>query len=278
MKTELLLCFSFLLICGVECFTASSPTSPTLPPLLPDSPDAMIRQAASAVQSAMEDDRINRQTIRLALSEAMYSSKEESFIADRAVGWQGGPQETYRFILPLVQQLLRQVSAKDDSSGLTAKVQEQILLDFDGSSLLNAESPMGPKRDCIALVQPNTDTYYINLMQQMEESFSDTPGKDKRLFLVVNPAWKEASSFGFFQAKRAQTQILDRYPVTYALDQFIIKGNKVSLLKSWPHDWCVYWKPLPQPGSNAVIEPKLLGQFDTRPDYATVERLLLKQL
>ena len=249
----------------------------------------MIKQAATAVQAALhptsdQDVNINRQTIRLALSESMYSSKEESFVADRAVGWQGGPQETYRYLLPLVEQLLRQVSTQDETntSGLTAKVQAQVLLDFDGSALVNAQSPMGPKQDSLALLQPNTDKYYSNLLQEMEDTFSDTVGKDKRLFLVVNPAWKQASSFGFFQAKQAQTRILDRYPVTYALDQFIIKGNKVSLLKCWPHDWCVYWNPLPQPGqtkkAGVVPEPKLLGHFKDRPEYAVVEELLLKAL
>jgi len=259
-------------------------------PLLPESPQAMIRQAVSAITSASkaddEDDDampINRQTIRLALSESMYSSKEESFVADRAIGWQGGPQETYRYLLPLTQQLLREISAKDDNtSGLSPKVQEQILLDFDGSSMLSAESPMGPKYDSIALIQPNTDQYYANLIQQMEDTFSDTPGKAKRLFLIVNPSWKEASSWGFFQAKQAQTNILDRYPVTYALDQFIIKGLKISLLKCWPHDWCVYWTPLPQPGSSSrnsdrnITEAKLLGHFQARPEYMTVEKLILE--
>ena len=252
----------------------------------------MIQQAAVAIQAAMlqqppttvgQNDNnvlINRQTIRLALSESMYRTKEESFVADRAVGWQGGPRETYRYLLPLVEQLLRQVSTtQDNTSGLTAKVQAQVLLDFDGSALVNGMSPMGPKRDSLALLQPNTDKYYINLLQQMEETFSDTPGKDKRLFLVINPAWKSASSFGFFQTKQAQTQILDRYPVTYALDQFIIKSNKVSLLKCWPHDWCVYWTPLPQPGSkNAVAESQLLGHFEHRPEYTVVEKLLLQAI
>jgi hypothetical protein len=111
-------------------------------PLLPMGSDALLRQASSAVRTAM-DDGIHRQWIRLPLSESMYSEKEESFVADRAIGWQGGPQETFRFISPLAHQLLQDISY-DDGTGLTPKVQEQILLDFDGSSLLNAISPLGP--------------------------------------------------------------------------------------------------------------------------------------
>ena len=243
------------------------------PPPLPDSPEAMVRQAATAMQSAFQRDGLNRQTIRLALSQAMYSSKEEeSFVADRAVGWQGGPQEVRRTLGPLTQQLLRAVSTRDDTSGLTAKIREQGLLEFDGSALVSAESPMGPKQDSLALLQPNTDRYYIDLIQQMEQEFSDSLGKDKRLFCLVNPAWKAADSFGFFFAAQAQKQILDRYPVTYALDQFIVKGNKVSLLKCWPYDWCAYANALGQGEQKAVRI--FLGSFATRPDYEAVRAKL----
>ena len=166
-------------------------------PLLPTDPDSMVRQAASSVQSALVDDKIHRQTIRLPLSETMYGGKEESFVADRAIGWQGGPQETYRFLSPMAQQLLRQVSStrEGDTSGLTPKIGEQILLDFDGSALLNAESPMGALYDSLALLQPNTDSYYLDLIAKMEDEFSDTRNKAKRLFLLINPAWRDASSW-----------------------------------------------------------------------------------
>lgn len=240
----------------------------------------MIRQAASAFHSAWKNDHIHRQTIRIALSETMYGDKEESFVADRAIGWQGGPQETNRFLLPIAQQVLRQVSLNDEenTSGMTTKVQEQVLLNFDGSALLNGESPMGALYDSLALLQPNTDQYYSKIIRQMEEEFSDSPGKAKRLFLLVNPAWRDASSWGFLQHKKAKEQILDRYETTFALDQFIMKGNKISVLKQWPYDWCIYWTPLPQPGSSSSPSPKLLGTFPERPEYQAMEGLLVQEL
>jgi hypothetical protein len=261
-------CFLFLLrVIQVSGFSVDDA------PLLPMGPDALLRQASSAVRAAM-DDGIHRQTIRMPLSESMYSEKEESFVADRAIGWQGGPQETFRFISPLAQQLLRDVS-NDDGTGLTPKVQEQILLDFDGSSLLNAQSPLGPLKDTLGMVQPNTDKYYMELIQRMEEQFSDTPGKAKRMFLLINPAWRDANSWGFLQKKLAQETIVDRYETTYALDQFIVKGKKMSLLRAWPCDWCVYVTPLPQPGSDAPTNPRLLGTFSKRPEYSEIERVLV---
>ena len=97
------------------------------------------------------------------------------------------------------------------------------------------------------------------------------------MFLLINPAWRNADSWGFFSKQYAQKQILDRYQTTYAIDQFIVKGNKLSLLKVWPFDWCVYFTPLPQPGSKAPTEaPRLLGTFSQRPDYSEIERLVIK--
>lgn len=123
-----------------------------LPPAsLPSSSDAMVRQAARAISSALLNDRIHLQTIRLPLSETMYSDSEEGFVADRAIGWQGGPQETCRYLLPLVKQLLQitetvstegSTNNPNPSSGLVARVREQILLDFDGSALLTSECPL----------------------------------------------------------------------------------------------------------------------------------------
>ncbi len=278
-------CLPLLLLCSLWIATSTEKTivsgfsidkNALPPPVLPEDPEAMIRQASLAIRSAYEDGSIHRQTIRLPLSESMYGDKEESFVADRAIGWQGGPQETFRYVSPIAQQLLKDVVGGTDSSGLTPKLQEQILLDFDGSSLLNAQSPMGAKKDGIALVQPNTDKYYIDLIQTLENDFSDTPNRAKRLFLLINPSWRDASSFGIFQKKFAKEKILDRYETTYAIDQFVVKGNKLSLLKAWPCDWCVYYTPLPQPGSPTKPPPKLLGMFCERPEYAQIEELTQK--
>lgn len=217
----------------------------------------------------------------------MYGTKEESFVADRALGWQGGPTETYRYLSPMAGQLLKDVvsSSKDsggfDGSGLAPKLQEQILLDFDGSSLLNAQSPMGPARDGIGLVQPNTDQFYMDQIKNLENDFSDTPGKAKRLILLINPSWRDndTSAWGFFQRKAATDQILDRYPTTYAIDQFIVRGNKLSLLRVWPCDWCVYYTPLQQQkqqdggSATTVAVSRLLGTFSERPTYAQIESL-----
>ena len=271
-------------VAGLSVETSASTRDAALPPpFLPNDPDEMIRQASAAIARAFQNN-LHRQTIRLPLSESMYGQTEESFVADRVIGWQGGPQETYRYLSPMAEQLLKSAvmtkNTESDNSGLPPKLEEQVLLDFDGSSLLNAQSPLGAVHDGIAIVQPTTDQYYMDQIKQLEKTFSDTPDtKAKRLFLLINPAWKyDASSWGFFQKKFAQQQILERYPTTYAIDQFIVKGQKISLLKVWPSDWCAYVKPLPPPKSqnteNDSPPPLLLGTFTERPVYAQLEALV----
>ena len=293
-----------LLVAWFNLSTANGLAEP--PVFLPTSQNGLIQQASSAISNALLNDNINLQVIRLPLSEAMYSESEEGFVADRAIGWQGGPQETLRYLGPLVRQVLQATDTLEGQSmtaaGLIPRIQEQTLLDFDGSALFTAECPTGPLGDAQALLQPNTDEYYRKIRQAIEEqlpardtSTASTDGvtdTDKnidnspdnmkqRLFLLVNPAWRDASSFGMFGAKRnAQVEIMDRYETTYAVDQFVVRGQKCSLLKAWPHDWCVFWSNLPydeqpQEGTSAA---KFLGSFPERPSYQTMDDLLLEAM
>lgn len=102
----------------------------------------------------------------------------------------------------------------------------------------------------------------------------DTNDETNRLLLLVNPAWKSADSFGIFGRRRAQTEILDRYEITYAVDQFVIRGQKCSLLKVWPHDWCVYVATLPYDIPKGGERATFLGAFPTRPSYEKVDELI----
>ena len=101
-----------------------------------------------------------------------------------------------------------------------------------------------------------------------------------RLFLLINPAWRDASSFGFFGSKQAQTDILDRYQTTYAVDQFVVRGQKCSVLKVWPHDWCVFASNLPY-NDNNDSDPNaatFLGSFRERPPYEVIDDIVRKAL
>lgn len=243
----------------------------------------MVSQAAAAVRRAFSESSVNHQVVQLPLSEAIYGDREEGFVADRAIGWQGGAQETYRFLQPLASDLLKLIDAQP--GGLPPRVNKQALLDFDGTSLLTAESAAGPLADVQAILQPNTDRYYLDLINRVEAEFSDTPGKPQRLLLLVNPAWRDRSSFGFFDGAAAQKLVFDRYETTYALSQFVVRGEKLSLLRAWPHPWHVFLTVL---GEEATVEEsrlvdvridgcgqaRLLGTFESRPAYKLIEELV----
>ena len=257
-----------LLACGLA---SSSP--PTLP-----NGRGVVKLAAAAVSRAFADG-YHRQTVRIPLSEAIYGDREEGFVADRAIGWQGGPEETYRYLQPLARELLQQVETlpQSETGGLPPRIKEQVLLDFDGSALLTAESAGGG--DVQAMLQPNTDGYYLKTIAGVEEQFSDVPGKPRRLFLLLNPAWRDRRSWGFFGGAEAQERILDRYEATFALDQFVLRGQKVSLLRAWPHDWSVYLTTLEgtEPSDDARLDgggqARLLATFAERPEYKVLDEL-----
>ena len=113
----------------VSAFSSSSALPPhqkqPLPKNLPRSPDDVVRQAANSITKAYECG-IYLQTIRLPLSEAIYGDKEEGFVADRAIGWQGGPSETYRYLSPMVSNLLPRISTSSNTAGLAIKVTEYL--------------------------------------------------------------------------------------------------------------------------------------------------------
>ena len=261
--------------CCSSCVILALSSSSLVEPF-PTSQASVVKQASAAVTRAYQDGGINRQTVRLPLSDTMYSDKEEGFVATRAIGWQGGPQETIQFLAPISSSVLQGIrtAGEENTAGLVARVSEQILLDYDGSVLQTAEHPAGALYDVQALLQANTDNYYLDTVQKVEEQFSDTPGKAKRLFLLVNPAWRDKSSWGFFGGKRAQELILDRYVTTYAVDEFIVAGERVGLLKCWPNDWAVYIASNPDDAANMEVMSSLIATFEERPEYKQIEKAL----
>lgn len=119
----------------------------------------------------------------------------------------------------------------------------------------------------------------------MEAEFSDIDGKPQRLVVLLNPAWRDRGSWGFFDGATAQRVIFDRYEPTYALTQFVLRGEKLSLLKVWPHPWHVFITVL---GEEETVEEstrmdarmdgggqaRLLGVFDSRPEYKRLDELV----
>ena len=186
--------------------------------------------------------------------------------------------ETYRYLSPMVNNLLPRIRTANNTAGLNVKVSEQILLDFDGSSLQTSEHPAGALYDIQALLQPNTDGYYIKTIQAIEEQFCNTKKADKpnRLFLLVNPAWRDRSSFGIFGAQKAQELILDRYETTYALDQFIVRGRQISLLKCWSSDWGLYAAVNNNSDGkkDESVAAELIASYATRPEYKDIDAVL----
>ena len=65
---------------------------------------------------------------------------------------------------------------------------------------------------------------------------------------------------------------MDRYETTYALDQFIVRGRQISLLKCWSSDWGLYADVNESKDGNGPAE--LITSFDTRPEYKDIDAAL----
>lgn len=217
-------------------------------------------QAANAIERAFQDG-ITRQTVRLAL----VRTSNSDMITPEEDLWPGGAKEMYREAAkPLTEALLnevRAVSSKriqekslqqhelDNMNGSTAskskysppKITAQDIYDFDGSALMTAEAAAGPEGDVQALIFANTDNKYLKDISSIHEHL----GLD-RLFLLVNPFWRNEESWSFNilapnAKKRAQETIFNApgggFQETYVLSRFSARGEDCVALKAYPNDW-----------------------------------------
>jgi hypothetical protein len=205
---------------------------------VPNTADDMVRQAARAIERAFRDGK-TRQTVRFNLI------AQEQAVGDENE-WPGGTKQMYREAgKPLTDALLKEVSAptKDIDSNerrLPPSVRSQNILDFDGSALHTAEAALGASGDVQALVFPNTDVKYINDIRKISEAMGP------RLFLLVNPFWRNLESWGFNlmapgAQKKAQNVIFDNgYDETYVAMSFSVRGEKCIAIKAYPYDWQIF--------------------------------------
>jgi hypothetical protein len=206
---------------------------------LPVTFDDMVRQASRAVERAFKDGK-TRQTVRFNLvGEEEPATEEKSF--------PGGTKQMYRESGgPLTDALLREVRAptKDkypEKRNENPTLKKQDIWDFDGTALHTAEAAEGASADVQALVFPNTDSKYLEDISEI----SDAMGK--RLFLLVNPFWRNVESWGFNilapnAKKRAQEVIFGEHAFdeTYTMLLFSVRGEKCVALKAYPYDWQLF--------------------------------------
>jgi len=221
--------------------------------------DDMVRQGARAVERAFSDGK-TRQIVRFNLV-----GEDDGSSATDENEWPGGSKQMYRESgKPLANALLREVRAPTknletfpEERRTNPQLKAQDIWDFDGTAIHTAEAAEGPSADVQAMVFPNTDTKYLDDI----ETVSNAMGK--RLFLLVNPFWRNVDSWGFNilapgAKKRAQNVIFGGesnnnnsnnnddddtavpFEETYILDVFSVRGEKCVALKAYPHDWQLF--------------------------------------
>lgn len=201
--------------------------------------DDMVRQASRAVERAFKDGK-TRQTVRFNLV-----GEEESATLEKQ--WPGGAKQMYRESGgPLTDALLREVRAptKDnfpEKRNENPKLGKQDIWDFDGTAIHVAEAAEGASADIQAMVFPNTDSKYLEDIDKISEAMGD------RLFVLVNPFWRNVESWGFNilapnAKKRAKEVIFGKNPYeeTYSMMIFMVRGEECVALKAYPYDWQLF--------------------------------------
>ena len=182
---------------------------------------------------------------------------------------------------PLTEALLGEVrafSAKKANDGDEFKSAPTIttkdIWDFDGSATITAKAAAGSHGDVTALLFPNTDTKYLKDIESLDKEV----GPD-RLFLLVNPFWRNADSWGYNilapnGQKRAQEIVFDKgYDVTYAVLRFSVRGEDCLAIKSYPYDWQIYAYREDPSWFNREV-PLWLGSSTEEPKSAQISELL----
>ena len=236
---------------------------------VPTGAEDMIYQAARAVERAYADG-IHRQTVRLALVTEGKGIQEIN-------EWPGGSAQMYREAAkPLTMDLLKTIRP-NTSAIYSPTVTAQDIWDFDGSAIHSAEVKDNPKDDVQALVFPNTDLRYLRDIDTIDKVMGD------RLFLLVNPFWRNVDSWGFNilapgAKQKAQETIFDKgFNETYSLLRFSVRGEDCVAIKSYPYDWQLFvylenemgWETPIRIGSSE-LEPKtdyFTGLINARPEF-----------
>ena len=79
---------------------------------------------------------------------------------------------------------------------------------------------------------------------------------------------------------------VDLILLSYCVDQFVVRGIKLSLIKEYGKDWAVFLTPMPYEkdvmdkagGEYSNVQAKLIGKFPNRPEYKELDTLLLQKL
>lgn len=235
---------------------------------VPDDSQSMVQQAASAIERAFKDGKV-RQTVRFALL------TEDEEMSGEQNEWPGGAKQMFREAgCPLTEALLREVYVgASGQSSLPSTITTKDVWDFDGSAICKATSE-NSESDVTALIFPNTDAKYLKDI----DTISKDVGPD-RLFLLINPFWRNVDSFGFNilqpnGKKRAQEVVFDNgYDVTYAVLRFSARGEDCVAVKAYPYDWQMYAYREDPSWFNKQI-PIWLGSSEEEPKSAQITELL----
>lgn len=214
-------------------------------PSLPLNTKEQIEQAAGAIEAALRDGKTT-QAIELNLPLIGATDLDD---------WPGGIRQQYGALAPMVSEVLRLINA-----GAEGTCQQRVIDDADAVAALTLGSD-------VVVSFPTAEV--LDDLRAIENK------NDFRLKIIANPQWNTKGAiigdFGFGPWKRRAEEFVGKFEQTYYLKEQRIQGEIVRTLKVYPNKWQVFALA---PNENNKIVAEALGEFDERPLYGQLKKLL----
>jgi hypothetical protein len=214
-------------------------------PSLPLNTKEQIEQAAGAIEAALRDGKTT-QAIELNLPLIGATDLDD---------WPGGIRQQYGALAPMVSEVLRLINA-----GAEGTCQQRVIDDADAVAALTLGSD-------VVVSFPTAEV--LDDLRAIENK------NGFRLKIIANPQWNTKGAiigdFGFGPWKRRAEEFVGKFEQTYYLKEQRIQGEIVRTLKVYPNKWQVFALA---PNENNKIVAEALGEFDERPLYDQLKKLL----
>jgi len=129
--------------------------------------------------------------------------------------------------------------------------------------------------DAVAAITLSSDVVVTFPTAEILEELRKIEKGNYRVKIISNPQWNTRGAiigdFGFGPWKKRAEDFVAKFEQVYYLKEQRIQGEIVRTLKVYPNKWQVFALA---PGTNSVIEIEPLGQFEERPLYDELKKLL----
>lgn len=169
--------------------------------------------------------------------------------------WPGGLAQQYPYAEKILLQIL---SGIVDEQG---ECSSQVISAGDCCGFFIQESKTSPKNDIAAILFPSVDL--LSKIEEIDSMVGD------RTLILFNRQFQRPADFGFFNKKKAEKAVFDRFQWGFAFQEFAVRSEDVKLTYEFPEGWqsCAICEE-----DGNINEIELLDAQEERPTYDELDK------